>query len=401
MNPSQTAIPFVAPGVHAVLLVDDEPQACKWFARLYGDEFVVLTAGGVDEALDLLAQRGREVAVLLTDYRMPERDGVALLSEVRKRHSHVTRVLVSAYADKDVAMMAINLGHVEKILEKPLDETTTRETLREALATSRQRVRDQALLDRRASTLHETLGFLAHEVATPLATVRGYLSAMRGRHRDVPTGQEGMAHIAQQKPGDVLFMLEAAQRRADYAQSLVSTFVQTTRDAYRSGESAALRASDLVRTMQSEYPFDRGEAQWLVCDLKDDFGLPNRQDLLYLVLCALVKNALQALRSDLPARPNVWITLERAAVAPGQTQHPAIRVSDNGPGIAPHVLKRLTREPVSTRSEAGGGGMGLLFCRRVMASLGGSVDVRSAQGQGTTVTLFFAHPEESQNRRAS
>ena len=36
---------------HAVLLVDDEPQALKWFARQYSDEFVVLTASGVTEAL--------------------------------------------------------------------------------------------------------------------------------------------------------------------------------------------------------------------------------------------------------------------------------------------------------------------------------------------------------------
>ena len=52
-------------GAHAVLVVDDEPPACKWFARLYGNEFVVLTAGSVNEALALLEQRGHEVAVLL------------------------------------------------------------------------------------------------------------------------------------------------------------------------------------------------------------------------------------------------------------------------------------------------------------------------------------------------
>ncbi len=379
-------------GAHAILMVDDEPQACKWFARLYGGEFVVLTANGVDQALDLLAQRAGEVAVLLTDYAMPARDGVALLAEVKRSYPHVARLLVSAYADKDMALSAVNQGHVEAILEKPLDEALTRQALREALAASRERVRQQTLLDRREAALRETLGFLAHEVTSPLATVRGYLSAMRERHRDVPDGEGGVAYIAQRKPGDVLFMIEAAQRRADYAQSLVSTFVQTARDATRGDAPVSLRASELVVAVRDEYPFEAGEQAWLATDLAADFGLPGRRDLLYLVLCTLVKNALLALRAHTwpeGRTPQVRITLTRAAPAPGVAEQPAIRVSDNGPGIAPEVLARLTIEPVTTRADSGGSGMGLLFCQRVMAAQGGTIQVRSEPGGGAEVTLYF------------
>ena len=296
MKIPQTVCSSESVTAHAILMVDDEPQACKWFARLYGDEFVVWTAGGVDEALALLAARGGQVAVLLTDYSMPGRNGVELLGEVRRLYGHIARLLVSACADKDVAMAAVNQGQVEKILEKPLDEAATRQALRDALAGAQRRALDQALIDQRAATLRETLGFLAHEVTTPLATVRGYLTAMRERHRDAPDGVGGMAFIEQNKPGDVLFMLEAAQRRADYAQSLVSTFVQTARDAYRSDAPVSLRARDLVGAVRDEYPFEAGEAAWLRCDLSADFNLPGRRDLLYLVLCTLVKNALLALR---------------------------------------------------------------------------------------------------------
>ena len=327
--------------------------------------------------------------MLLTDYAMPVRDGVALLGEVRRLYPHVARLLVSAYADKDVAMSAVNQGHVEKILEKPLDDALTRQALREALETSVRRTRDQSLIARRESALRETLGFLAHEVTSPLATVRGYLSAMRENHRDQPEASGGMAYIAQQKPGDVLFMIEAAQRRAEYAQSLVSTFVQTARDASRGDTSASLRASELVRAVQDEYPFDAGESGWLSVELEADFTLPGRRDLLYLVLCTLVKNALIALRAEPPEQPRVRMALQRVAMVPGLSPQPALRVIDNGPGIAPEVLQRLTREPVTTRAESGGSGMGLLFCQRVMTTLGGEIAVHSLQGQGTTVTLYF------------
>lgn len=372
-----------------VLMVDDEPQACKWFARLYGTEFEVLTAGSADEALALLAERGHEVAVLLTDFSMPQRDGVALLGEVWRCYPHVARVLASAYADKDVAMSAVNQGQVEKILEKPLDDALTRQTLREALSLSVRRARDQSLIARREEVLRETLGFLAHEVTSPLATVRGYLAAMRENHREDAVGSVGMACFAQQKTGDVLYMIEAAQRRAEYAQSLVSTFVQTARDASRGDTSASLRASELVQAVKDEYPFDAGEAGWLSVELVSDFTLPGRRDLLYLVLCTLVRNALFALRMEPPERPQVHIALLREALLPGLAPQHVVRVVDNGPGIAPEVLKRLTSEPVTTRAECGGSGMGLLFCQRVMTALGGDIAVYSKEGQGTNVTLYF------------
>jgi two-component system, response regulator PhcR len=327
--------------------------------------------------------------VLLTDYRMPGRDGVALLAEVQRRHGHVARLLVSAYTDKAVAMAAINEGHVLQILEKPLDPGRARQVLREALADCARVAHERGLLERRAGALRETLGFLAHEVGTPLATVSGYLSAMRDRHQAAPPDDEAVAHLAQRRPGEVLHMIDAAQRRADYAQSLVATFVQSARDAWQADVPVSLMASELVAAVRDEYPFDAGESGWLVCDVAADFALPGRRDLMYLVLCTLVKNALLALHSCQPGRPRVGIRLARGAPAPGLPEQPLIEVSDNGPGIPPEVLPRLTREPLTTRAETGGSGMGLLFCHRVLSSLGGSVDVQSTPGQGATVRLFF------------
>lgn len=373
----------------AVLLVDDEPQARKWFARVYGDEFVVLQAADARAALDLLELRAPEVAVLLSDHRMPGEDGVQLLTQVRERHPHIVRLLVTAYADKDMALAAVNQGQVQRILEKPLDEALMRAALRDALAESLRAARDRLLLERRAAALRETLGFLAHEVSTPLATVRGYLTAMRERHEAAPPDDPALAYLAQRRPGEVLHLIEAAQRRADYAQSLVSTFVQSARDAWQPDASVRLRASELVGALRDDYPFEADEAPWLRWELVVDFHLPGRRDLLYLVLCTLVKNALLALRQQTPAAPCVRVVLDRAAALPGLPPQPSIAVIDNGPGIAPELLARLTREPVTTRAAAGGNGMGLLFGHRVMSSLGGALVVSSTPGQGTTVRLHF------------
>ncbi len=373
---SEPQNPGTGPTAHAVLIVDDEPQACKWFARRYGDEFTVLVAGGVVEALAVLAERGPEVAVLLTDYRMPQRSGVDLLAAAADAHPHVVRVLMSAYADKDIALQAVNLGRVEHILEKPLDEPLTRQVLREALATARQRANERAVLERRAAMLRETLGFLAHEVRTPLATVSGYLAALRNRH-----AADGTVPAADAAPGDTLRMIEAAQRRADYAQSLVTSFVNTAREAYGDAAELRLTAADLVRAVRSEYPFETDERERLHAELDDDFPVPGRQrDLLHLVLCTLVKNALQAQRGQTDPAPRIHLRLRREP-------QPVLVVSDNGPGLPAALKDRLTREPVASGS--GGTGMGLLFCRRVMNSIGGDIAVGDADGGGATVTLQF------------
>lgn len=363
---------------HAVLMVDDEAQACKWFARCYGDEFTVLTAGGMDEALGVLAERGAEVAVLMTDYRMPRHTGVELLAAASATHPHVVRVLMSAYADKDVALQAVNLGRVEHILEKPLDEALTRQVLRDALATARQRAHERALGERRAAMLRETLGFLAHEVRTPLATVSGYLAALRDRAAGAGPSDRAAPEAA---PGDTLRMIEAAQRRADYAQSLVTSFVNTAREAYRPDSPLTVTAADLVRAAQHEYPFEPGERERLHTALDDDFAVPGRQrDLLYLVLCTLIKNALQAQQGQTDPAPRIALVLGRSPVA-------RLSVIDNGPGLPPAIRGRLSRQPVASGS--GGTGMGLLFCRRVMASMGGDLALGDTDGGGATVTLLF------------
>ena len=398
-----------APNARTILFVDDEPQGCKWFARLFADEFSILTAGSAGEALQMLHERGTEVAVLLTDFRMPVRDGIDLLTVAQRDHRHVVRLLATAYADKEVALAAINLGRVLRILEKPFDESQVRSALREALDIVEQRARERALLEGRAAAMRETLGFLAHELNTPLATVLGYMDAIKTRYcAPDPTAPPGVARIVEKRPGDTLAMIEAAERRTAYAMSLVATFVQSAREAYPGAAPAPVPASRLVATLLNDYPFEDGERAWVSCstggdtggdtagDTGGDFELPGQRDLLYLVLCTLTKNALMALRGG--QAPRLHIALARLEdERHGAGQH-VITFTDNGPGIPPDILARLTHEPVTTRAAQGGSGMGLLFCRRVVQSMGGLIEIHSTQGQGTCVTLLFKPETQPDNQ---
>ncbi|MCG2593477.1 hybrid sensor histidine kinase/response regulator [Ramlibacter sp. XY19] len=376
----------------SILFVDDEPTSRKWFAREFGDEFKVATAGGVDEALAILGERSHEFGVLVTDYRMPQRDGMKLLRAVQRDYRHVVRLLATAYAEKDVAIAAVNQGKVLRILEKPLDGAATREALREAIAMFRSQALERMLNEGRVAALREAIGFLAHELNTPLATVRGYVSTVAARHVP-PTADSppGLAQFTEDHPGEIVAALERAERRALYAQSLVSTFVQSARDAYPGALPQSITASSLVGALLDEFPFEGNERAIVTSDVQRDFSLPGRRDLLYLVLCTLTKNALLALRGQSAPQLRLEVNCDPQGL---HGRRAWIQFKDNGPGIPPAVLAKLTREPVTTRGESGGNGMGLMFCNRVMQAISGSIDVQSELGQGTAVTLYFRPVDE-------
>ncbi len=112
----------------ALLVVDDDPDVLRAIARdlrrHYGQDYRVLRAASGDEALaalDELAERGEHVALLLSDQRMPHMDGVAFLTEAMRRVPRSKRALLTAYADTEAAISAINQSQVDYYLLKPWD----------------------------------------------------------------------------------------------------------------------------------------------------------------------------------------------------------------------------------------------------------------------------------------
>src|SRR5215207_8199720 len=109
-----------------LLTVDDDPSVSRSVARdlrrRYGQEHRVLRATSGDEALDALRElklRGEQVAVLLADYRMPEMNGIEFLESAMDLFPHARRALLTAYADTDAAIAAINVVDVDHYLLKP------------------------------------------------------------------------------------------------------------------------------------------------------------------------------------------------------------------------------------------------------------------------------------------
>ena len=91
---------------YAVLYVDDEEKALKYFEKTFGDEFRIFTANNATDGLKLIEQHGEDIGVLLSDQRMPGEKGVQLLERARQLRPRLVRMMVTAYADYDVTVDA-------------------------------------------------------------------------------------------------------------------------------------------------------------------------------------------------------------------------------------------------------------------------------------------------------
>lgn len=116
---------------YKILIVDDEPANLRTLARLFRDQYQVLTAGSGTEALDILDQH--DVALLITDQRMPGMTGIELLKKTVSLRPQMVRMILTGYTDVEALVEAINCGEVYRYVTKPWNNAELRLTVKRAL----------------------------------------------------------------------------------------------------------------------------------------------------------------------------------------------------------------------------------------------------------------------------
>ncbi|MBC8164977.1 MAG: FAD-dependent oxidoreductase, partial [Bryobacteraceae bacterium] len=109
-----------------LMTVDDDAQVLRAIERdlrrHYAENYRVIRAGSGSEGLELLRQlqlRNEPVALMLVDQRMPDMNGVEFLQKAIEFYPEAKRTLLTAYADTDAAIRAINDVHINNYLLKP------------------------------------------------------------------------------------------------------------------------------------------------------------------------------------------------------------------------------------------------------------------------------------------
>ena len=141
--------PTVPDETPTVLVVDDEPRVLDALEAILAADFRVLRAPSGEAALEVLARE--DVAVIVTDYRMPGMTGVALLQRSQEVAPEAIRIVLTAYTDVDSLMEAINAGRIYHFVPKPWDPNELALVVRRAaerhrLSRENTRLRDELQL---------------------------------------------------------------------------------------------------------------------------------------------------------------------------------------------------------------------------------------------------------------
>ena len=102
---------------YKLLIVDDDTPNIRLLERVFRKDYSCLTASSAEEAILLLDQH--EVAVIITDQRMPQMTGLELLKKSADRRPHMVRILLTGYTDLEALVEAVNCGLVYMYVSKP------------------------------------------------------------------------------------------------------------------------------------------------------------------------------------------------------------------------------------------------------------------------------------------
>jgi DNA-binding NtrC family response regulator len=148
-----------------ILVVDDEPLVVKSLEALLTLEGDYETLGFTSCRLALEAIRTRPCDVAISDFLMPEMDGVSFLKEVRRQYVEVPLVILTGYADKESAIRAINEIGLYHYLEKPWQNDDLLAVVEGAL--------NQRLQIHRLQEYARELEARVHQLTRELAALRG------------------------------------------------------------------------------------------------------------------------------------------------------------------------------------------------------------------------------------
>ncbi len=378
---------------HTLLVVDDEPDVVKSVQDLLRLDYKVFTATRALDGLKIMEEN--EIHLVMTDQRMPGMTGVEFLKNVRGEYPEAVRLLFTGYADIKAVIDAINAGNVYRYITKPWDPDELQTVIREAcerydlIAERKKLVLDiqnknaeleQANADlKTANELKSAfIQVASHELRTPLTILLG-LNDLAAR----------TAGSAEPLHGWLLRIKAAGERLLHLINQIISMMSAGKFDQEITKTPTDL-GSLLADAVDDVLPFVELRNQTVERNWPADLGtLPVEPTRIRDSINHLLLNAIK-------------FTADGGKIAVNAKRLPSggaeMAVVDNGIGIAPENLGHLF-EPFFTGMNVGhhasghyeygrqGIGLGLSVVKAFVEMHGGTLDVKSKPGEGTTFTI--------------
>jgi two-component system probable response regulator PhcQ len=374
----------------AILYVDDEEKSLKSFSRAFEDEFTIYTATNAQDAAKLLSEKPGEIAILMTDQRMPGEKGTWLLERARQMTPPTLRILVTAFAEFKDAVHAINEGGIYYYVNKPWDPAQLQAILKRAMEFYlTQRERDQLMKEKMEALRNlmvadrlVSLGLLAaglsHHIRNALVTIKTFLDLAPNMMREEKAQPQTVRH--QEFWGEYH---KSVLGQMDKINNLLKDLWSASeKPSAHPGEDVKLQAVVNEATSSLSGPLAAKKievANQVPQDLPPLTGdRAKLQRLFELVL-----------REELANLPDGARVTFNAEVVTGDVPEVRLEIKDNGPGLPPEALQCLF-DPFMVRTDSPSEyGIHLMACFFIVHHHGGRIEATSAPGKGTVFTIFL------------
>ncbi|MCA1557110.1 MAG: response regulator [Acidobacteria bacterium] len=400
-----------------ILIVDDDNTVRAIFNSCLSQSYVCSTATSADAALEIL--RKESFALVLTDILMPGRSGVELLREIRTRYPETAVVVVSGVDRPQRVLDALRLGAYDYLL-KPCElevlEVTIARALerRELLHAARrykqdlerrnaelqeskvvlERLQMQVIQSEKMASLGELAAGVAHELNNPAGFILGNMDILG----ECTASLERLLEFYSTRPLSTEEDAELCciKREIDYEHTL-----QDLRSITADCREGAERIRDVVQNLRLFSRLD--EAEFKKVDIHE--GLESTLRL----LSRHYNSGQITLRTDYSKLPlvgcfagqlnQVWLNLlvnaaqslkdggEVCVTTWHKGEMVYVSISDSGGGIEPKYLKRIFDPFFTTKPVGEGTGLGLSVTYSIIERHGGTIEVESTVGRGTSFVI--------------
>ena len=355
---------------YKILLVDDELDNLTNLIFAFELDYNLTTASSAAEALDILKRE--DIAVVISDQRMPEVSGTELLSTIKESHPKVVRILITAYSDIEAAIEAINQGHVYRYIHKDLAMKDIETIIKQAIEYHQmkqdlEKATQCLIKSEKLITIAEMAAGIGHEIKNTITGINFGLDGLTLRLRAIGFSDPNVDNLLGKTKEYVKRSVEILKRLNDFAKpghlqevdlcQVLDNSIEMARD----GLKRLLTNIDIIKEIDEDLP-------------KVEGNYVHFEE----VFLNLIHNASQAMEET---GGRVVI---RAKPENGQVR---IAVQDTGSGIPKENLSRVLGAFFTTKKD--GMGMGLYIIENILKTFGGSLELESEEGKGSTFTVVL------------
>nr|ABD75796.1 putative A-signal production regulator [uncultured bacterium] len=377
---------------YAILYVDDDHENLRAFRRLFRKEYQILLAESGEEGLELL-QSQSPIPIIITDQRMPEMTGIEFLEKTRELSPDSIRIIITGFTDVQALIDAINTGRVYRYITKPWDEQELYVTLKRAIESYELKQNNERLLkdlqrkheelersyqhlqeaqhkliqSEKLASIGRLASRIAHELRNPIQGIRMGIELLRQELME-PNHPEGFQESCRTN-------LQHIDQEITVANTIVKDLLEYARDMkFDFTEADVNEIIDGILFNLSEKVTD---AQITVTPHYSDIGTITADGIrIRQAIMNIIQNGIEAMS------PGGTMTITTASHGDDAIR---ITIQDTGCGMTDEQQQRLF-EPFFTTKEKGVG-LGMSIVHRIIETHGGTIDIDSTPGSGTTFMI--------------